>query len=310
MPDILTMKFRKAGLQTLVQDGGRSGYQQQGVPEGGAMDQVSYRLANWLVGNPVDHPALEMTLLGPEVRFDVDCQIALTGADLSASINGQPVSLNQTLNCMQGDELSFGHVHGGCRAYLAIRGDWMVDYWLQSASALPGFDEILPDSQISDESALQIRLKHDIEPRAFDFIPVSSDSFRLRAVPGPDSGCILQEAVDDFFSRTFRVSTAANRMGYRLEGKLKGLGKRDELISSGVIPGTVQVASSGQPVIMQVDGQTTGGYYRVANIITADLPVLAQLKPGDNVSFQRLSIEEAECEKRTFYHKWGFLFEV
>ena len=282
------LHFKKPGLQTLVQDHGRLGYQNLGVPINGVLDKKAASIANWLVGNPQDSPVLEITLLGPQIVFEGKAHIAISGADLSAKVNGEPIPLNTLLEAPSGATLSFGFPKAGCRAYLAIAGDWQVQAWLDSDSAsaiLP--EQLTPDSVIRKDSTLVIQT---IEPSSSQELPtnhppVIDTTSPIRLLPGPEFDRFSNLFVGHFFSQEHKIGADSNRMGYRLQSNLPKEEKLEPLISSPVIPGTIQVPAASQPILLLADAQTTGGYPRFATVITADLDRLAQFKPGDQIRF-------------------------
>ena len=306
-----TLHFRKAGLQTTVQDLGRPGYQAQGVPVGGALDQTAARVANWLVGNAPGAPVLEITYSGPELTIGGACQLALTGADLAARLNGQPVPRYQTVPVAAGATLTFGRLVAGCRAYLAVGGAWQVPLWLGSRSALPSAPAATPDSLIRKDSSLRIQGQVFIAPRTAParLVPALPPHLRVRVLPGPEFGEFSVLSIGYFLSRAYQLTPEASRMGYRLRGpapaELRLPGR--ELISSGIVPGTVQVTSAGQPVLLLADAQTTGGYYRLATVISADLDAVAQLKPGDTLAFALVGPEEAQAALLARRRQWAAL---
>jgi len=292
---LITLHFQKAGLQTLIQDDGRIGYQSYGVPISGAMDKKSAALANELVGNPSDTPVLEITLLGPKIQIEGECQIAITGADLSPKINQETIPLYTTINVKNGDTLSFGAIKNGCRAYLAIRGEWQLAKWLNSYSAVPyAGKEATPKSVIEKGQALTIETTSIITKKSIQKAeqPIYNNSQRISVLPGPEFEEFSRHTIAYFFSRGYQLTNDSNRMGYRLDANLIDFKPKREVISSGIIPGTIQITSSGQPVILMADAQTVGGYYRIANVISADMDKLAQLKPGDEVWFSLIRQEE------------------
>ena len=283
------LNFLKPGLLTLIQDTGRSGFQAFGVSEGGVMDRESAKIANKLVGNQFDSPVLEISLIGPEILFQGSCQISVTGADLSAKLNGNPIPMYQTLNIPDGAILSFGRPINGCRAYLAARGEWQVRRWLNSASFAPlGGEELTPESRIKKNSVIRISdlPKISLQKYPVTEIPVFPESLVVRVLPGPEFEKFSTYQIASFFSSSFQLSNDSNRMGFRLQGRRIEIDKRKEIISSGIVPGTIQITHSGQPIILMADAQTTGGYYRIANVIREDLDKLAQLKPGGEIRFQ------------------------
>ncbi len=292
-----TFHFLKSGLQTLIQDKGRIGYQSYGVPISGVMDKESAALANELVGNSLDTPVLEMALLGPTIKIIGDCQIAITGADLSPKVNQISIPLYETINLKDGDILKFGGAKNGCRAYLAIRGNWQINKWLDSYSALPySGATATPKSYIQKDTILSIQPNPRIPKK---IVPVErrphfSTSLKVRVLPGPEFDDFSNYTIGYFFSKTYKLTKESNRMGYRLDTILADFNPKKEVISAGIIPGTIQITSAGQPVILMRDAQTVGGYYRIANVISKDLDKLAQLKPGDEVSFSLVQLAEVK----------------
>lgn len=279
----------KPGLLTLVQDQGRPHYQAFGVPPGGALDRRSAATANLLVGQATGHPLLEIAMLGPELLFRHSTQIALTGADLSATLNDHPLKYYRTITVQAGDRLSFGARRRGCRAYLAIRGEWSCAYWLNSAGSLSLYDQILPPgSRLTTGQRLVLSAQDPIPPRQVPHHqhPRLSSHLSLRVWPGPEFDWFPSDLIDHFIAHAFRLGSQSSRMGCLLQPALPQYEAAGELISSGIVPGTIQVMRSGQAVILLADAQTTGGYPRLANVIDEDLDDLAQLAPGDTVRFK------------------------
>lgn len=278
----------KSGLLTTIQDHGRSGYASFGVPVGGAMDQNAMDIANKLVDNEPNTPVLEMTIMGAKIVFSAATQIAITGANLSPKVNGLGVNLYETIDIENGDILDFGRCQNGCRAYLAIRGKWHVEKWLNSASAAStNVKALTPQSIIKKDSKLIInplnkisKKKYPLEKRV-DY----NSPFTIRVSPAPEFEEFSRYSIADFFSKRHQITPDSNRMGYRLASSLIDFKPQKELISSGVVPGTIQITNSGQPIILMRDAQTTGGYYRFLNVISEDLNTLAQAKPGDEIQF-------------------------
>ncbi|MCB0634324.1 MAG: biotin-dependent carboxyltransferase family protein [Saprospiraceae bacterium] len=282
----ITMRILKPGMLSLLQDAGRNGYQAFGLPIGGALDRQAAQVANWLLEQSPDHPVLEITLLGPEIEFEGPIQIALTGADLSPQINGQPAAMYRTLSISAGDHLSFGTRVQGCRAYLGVRGDWDVPTWLGSQSALRVGGQIWPSGSVLERGQqLRIRGGTPIESRQVKKRPFYSAQATLRLIPGPEFDRFSPASIDYLTSHAFTLSPDCSRMGYRLEEGLPDYRPGGELISSGIVPGTIQVLPSGKLIVLLADAQTTGGYPRLANIQDRDLDVPAQLAPGDKVRF-------------------------
>lgn len=286
----------KPGLHTLIQDTGRPGYQAFGVPLGGALDRTAARQANWLLDNPENTPVLEITLLGPQIRITGAPQIAITGADMSPTINGQAVPMYQTIQVPDDAILSFGALRNGCRAYLGVRGQWNVPTWLHSASAvLPQHPHCTPQSFLYKGQVLTIQTKAPIPIRTCPTPCFSKPNtpVSVRTIPGPEFDFFSPLTIASFYGRTQQVSPDSNRMGYRLTAALDGKIPDSQLISSGIVPGTIQIPASGKPIVLLADAQTTGGYHRIAHVIQADLDLFGQLKPGDTIRFSLVTLHEA-----------------
>lgn len=280
----MRLHFQKPGMFTTIQDAGRLGYQDFGVPIGGALDRAAMQLANLLVGNAVFEPVLEITLLGPSIQVEGSGQIAITGAHLSPMLNGLPFPMNATVQIANGDFIEFGIAVHGCRAYLSVGGEWRVERWLGSTSPLPSMREaLLPNNTIRKGASLKVNTRPF--PNTLKIEVETQMKMNFQVMQGPEFDLFAPDVIGHFFSNKFKVSAAANRMGVRLEDSLPGPLPNLEMISSGIVPGTVQVTPSGQVIVLLADAQTTGGYPRIANIISADLDALAQLKPGDTVGF-------------------------
>lgn len=283
------LTVEKAGLFTSVQDAGREGYQSFGLPLGGFLDRRSAGLANWLVGQKADAPLLEITLQGPALRFDGQLQIALTGADLSPQLDGRPVPLYETVVVAPGAVLSFGRPRRGTRTYLAINGQWRFPLWLESRSAVSVGGKAWPPGAILQRGdRLSVQAGVPITPRSVPAgrRPFFSEQLTVRVMPGAEQHWFSETHFNHFTSHSFTLSADSNRMGYRLKEALPDYRPEQELISSGIVPGTVQLLPSGCPVILMADAQTTGGYPRIANVLDRDLDDLAQLAPGGRVRFR------------------------
>ncbi len=285
-----TLEFLKKGLQTLVQDNGRLDHRASGVPIGGALDKSSMLIANNLVRNEFNSPVLEMTIAGPTIRFVGDnCIIAVTGADISPAIDGDQIEMYRSIRVVENDILSFGKLNSGCRAYLAVRGNWQVRKWLSSASAIfSDLTDVTPDSYIVKGSTLTVA--HDGKYESHIYPDSQRPEFRetiiVRVVPGPEIDMFDDATLAHFFSTKHLITPSSNRWGYRLDGKFQTHKPGKELISSGVFPGVIQIPHSGGPIILMADAQTTGGYPRIAVVVNADLDKLAQAKPGDSLEFR------------------------
>ncbi|MBO3700570.1 biotin-dependent carboxyltransferase family protein [Fabibacter sp. E12] len=284
----------KAGLYTSIQDEGRMGVQDQGIPFSGALDKSSMHIANQLVGNPLNSPVLEMTMFGPILSFENSGQIAITGANMKATLNGVSIESYKTIDIEKGDRLEFHDTVFGCRTYLAIGGEWLVPQWLGSYSALPSLIEskVLP-SKIKDGYTFRINTGERIAPSRIPVNqqPIYSECYIIRVVTGPEFSQFDIDVIQSFFEQIFIVDADSNRMGYRLKGVLSNYKSSGEEISSGITIGTVQLNNAGSPIILMADAQTTGGYPRIANVVTEDLEIVAQMKPKDELKFMLISLE-------------------
>ncbi len=278
----------KPGLYTTLQDLGRTGLQEFGIPFGGAADRSAYNAANGLVGNHEGSPCFEITLAGPEMSFELEgiASAALSGANLSPTLNGNPVNMLQSLKIRDGDRLQFGAPVSGFRSYLAIGGDWKVKTWKGSVSPIRAIPELTPDSLMTKRSVLEIDAA---AYRSFDDDPpdidVDEQTTPLEIYPGPEYDWFTDAQKNHLSSGEFTLSSEVDRMGCRLEESLDFQAKQ-ELISSGVLPGTIQVTNSGQIIILMADAQTTGGYPRIGILTRESLDRLAQVRPRGKVRFE------------------------
>lgn len=296
MYNTVKLHIEKAGLQTTIQDAGRWGYQHLGIPVGGAMDRIAAHKANWLVGNPADTPVLEMTLIGPRLRIAGDCQIAITGAKLIPYIEGYELPMNATLTIKDGASLSFGPMKKGCRAYLAVGGQWVLPKWLGSYSTAITDPEIWTKEQLVQAgSTIKVVTGKSISGRQLSAVDQEDWDLAtpIRVLPGPEFTQFTHQAVGYFFSQTYRISPASNRMGYRLNPAIPNYQTAFQMISSGVLPGTIQIATGGTAILLMADAQTTGGYPRLAQVISADMDRLGQARPGDEITFRLVDQEVA-----------------
>jgi len=290
------------GFLTTVQDLGRPGFQQYGVPVGGAMDTYSLRAGNRLVGNADHLAALEITLRGPLLRANGEVVVAVTGAKLKAYKNGQRVPLWEAIHLRHGEELSFAEVERGARAYICVAGGIDVPLVMGSRSTFlrgswGGFhgrvlraQDVLPLVDITRER-LATTVGSFALQKAQAVLPMAVTP--IRVMLGPQNTMFLPATLESFCAGVYQIASEADRMGYRLAGeRLLGNGKAD-VISDGVAPGSIQVDGSGQPTIMLADRQTTGGYAKIATVIGVDLPLLGQMKPQDRLRFVAVDYDAA-----------------
>lgn len=279
----------RAGMLDLVMDRGRPGFRSQGVPEGGAADSLALILANRLVGNPDNAAGLEMLLQGPRLRFVEGARVAIIGAGLAPRLDGVPVPLNQTLEVEPGGELDFGVATNGLRACLAISGGIGAPLVLGSRSTfLPGGFGGWKGRALRIGDVLSLGTGTAMRSgRVREYLQTGP----VRIMPGPQLAGFADSALQALTASSYIVSNDCNRSGIRLSGQALNY-EGDELPSQAVLPGAIQVPPSGQPIILGWDGPVTGGYPVIAGIVSADLHRLAQLKPGDEVSFRFVGLEE------------------
>lgn len=285
------------GPLTTVQDLGRFGYQQYGVPTSGALDNYAFRVGNFLVGNEEGAASLEITLFGCQLRTLQDIKVAITGAELAATINGKPAPAWESLLIKSGDVLSFPRLDSGCRACLAISGGIDVPEVMKSASTyvktgiggLSGRPLRQGDIVKANVSAASV----SVARIPAEYIPVYKSQVTLRVILGPQDDCFTEEGIYTLLNSEYIVSTQADRMGYRLEGpRIEHRGGAD-IISDGIPLGAIQAPGDGLPIILLADRQTTGGYTKIATVISVDIPKVAQAKPGDKIKFTPVTEEQA-----------------
>jgi KipI family sensor histidine kinase inhibitor len=291
-----TVTVVRPGLLTTIQDRGRWGHQGNGVSVSGALDPVSHRIANLLVGNPADAATLEVTIAGPELRLEQAAHLGVAGADLQASIDGNPVPAGTAAICRSGSLLRFGERKTGARAYVAFDGGIDVKPVLGSrathvSAALGGFDgrALAAGDRFPLGSPIATRVSRTIGQRVIGH----NGGARLRVLPGPQDDFFPEPSFALLERTRFIVTPNSNRTGYRLSGGVLPRIPNREMISDAVFVGAIQVPASGEPLLLMSDRQTTGGYPQMAVVITADLPLAGQLAPGDWVEFSLCTRAEA-----------------
>src|SRR5579863_6088490 len=285
------------GLFTTVQDLGREGFGPMGVSASGAADAVSLRIGNRLVGNPDGTAALEMTLVGGAFTFERTATIVATGADFGLSLDGMALPMWTSIEIRKGETVRFGASRSGARAYLCVHGGIAVEPFLGSASThvlsgLGGFEgrALRKGDRVELGAANSLFRKIAISPNAVESLQPRKT---IRITDGPQSDWFAEASWKTLCGNTFRISEQSNRMGIRLEGPPISLDASREMITEGVSLGAIQVTPSGQPIILFVEQQTTGGYPKIANVISADLHSLGQLRPRDEIRFERIEMSEA-----------------
>lgn len=295
----MSLEVINPGIATSLQDCGRYGFQQIGVPVCGAMDRYSHQLANALAGNQLDRATLEMTLSGPTLRFTRRAVIAICGADLSPLLDQQPVTMQRAIKVAAGSVLSFGRRLRGARAYLAVSGGFAVKPQMNSQSTcLSAQFGGAQGRYLQKGDRLVINSTfHNAPPRVLPFgAPniLASPQQPIRVVMGRHWQAFSQQTQQLFLNSAYLIGKDSNRMGYRLQGEALLAEQGGDILSEAVDSGTIQIPADGQPIILMADSQTTGGYPKIANVASVDLSRLAQMMPGDSVHFSLISLEQAQ----------------
>jgi antagonist of KipI len=300
----MSVSIIKPGLLTTLQDAGRFGYRSTGITPGGVMDIFAATMANRLVMNPAAAAVMEIHFPGPELRFEQDMLVGVTGAEFDMRINDHAASNWQSHFVKAGSILRFAIPKKGCRAYLSGQGGWQADAWLGSYSThtlvqeggfhgrpLQKGDVVkwVPGA-ITDAEVYEASISTDWIAQVY------GDDTIIDVIPGPEFDWLSKEQKEllTYAHTHFQVSPQSNRMGYRLQGPPLLLANQPELLSSAVAFGTVQLTPNGQCIILMADHQTTGGYPRILSVAAEQLPKLAQVAPGGLIQFRLISPEEAE----------------
>lgn len=303
------LKVLHPGLLTSVQDSGRYGYQQFGVPVAGVMDSFAHRIANILVENEENEAVLEATLLGPKIEFLSEAVIAITGGNLSPEINQQSIEMWRCIYVKPGDVLSFSGAKTGCRSYIAFAGGIDVPIVMGSKSTyakakIGGYEGRLLKAEdilnIGNTKQPLSSLKRSLPKQ---YIPEYRNHFEVQVVLGPQEDHFTPKGIETFLSNPYTVTNECDRMGFRLDGEEIEHIQGGDIISDGIAFGAIQVPGHGKPIIMMADRQTTGGYTKIGNVIWEDLSKIAQAKPGDIIRFKKVTIEEAHERLRAFEDK-------
>jgi antagonist of KipI len=282
----------KAGLLASVQDLGRPGFRDSGMPVAGAMDRHALACANLLAGNEPGAAAVELTMIGGSWRFEADAFAAVAGADMGGSLDGVPIGPWSSFHARAGSLLAFRSAASGVRAYLAVRGGIDVPLVLGSRSTytragvggLGGRSLATGDRLPVGRARGRAPAPRALSDRA---VPPAGGGATLRVLLGPQDDRFTARGIETFLSSGYRVTPQNDRMGYRLEGPPIAMRGEPDIITDPLVPGAVQVPGNGQPIVMAVDAQTTGGYVKIATVIGPDLRLLAQARAGDLLRFAR-----------------------
>ncbi|NMI05205.1 biotin-dependent carboxyltransferase family protein [Paenibacillus sp. SZ31] len=315
----MSIEVIRPGLLSTVQDEGRTGYRRYGIHPGGVMDTFAARAANMLVGNSRHAVVLEMTMTGPELRFQESQLVSLCGADLTATVDHMPVPLWRPVLVRAGSVLKFGPCRHGLRVYLAIAGGIAVPEVMGSRSTdlktgLGGVEgralrvgDLLSTGENSGEAqGWMQRMERKVEESALDHRMLAPAWFLsererpdyygrsvIRVMESKDSLLFSQESLVQFYVEKYVISPQSDRMGYRLQGSRLELEQPLDRLSDAVTYGTVQVPPDGQPIILMADHQTIGGYPVIAQVARVDMPILAQAKPGTRIAFEQITHDQA-----------------
>lgn len=292
----MAIRVKNPGMFSTIQDLGRYGYTHLGISVVGAADRLSLRIANLLVGNPDNAAALEMTLLGATLEFEERRIIALAGADCAAKVGTSPIRLGEATEVPAGGVLKCGGMKTGARSYLAVQGGFAVPAVMGStATDVRGRFGGLEGRRLKAGDLLPVQDERNARPRRLR--PAALDAVSrhdtLRVSRGAQQDWFGPETFELLFSSPYSISDQSDRTGLRLKGESLRPREQTQLLTDGIPLGALQVPQDGQPIILFVDQQTTGGYPKIANVIMADMHHVGQLRPHEQVRFQEVSIEQA-----------------
>jgi len=310
------IKIIEPGLLSTIQDEGRHGYQQVGIIASGVMDPFALRIANLLVGNEENEAAIEVTLTGPTVEFEADGLIAVCGADFSAQVDGVDLPLWRPVLIKKGSTLHMKFSKKGCRAIIAVGGGVDVPFLMNSKSTylraeLGGYEgraldkgDVLQVNKLSQKSLTISKLLHKKVGKmltsnwsiSYSYLISVYRKKEIRVIKGQQYDHFLHQSQQDFWHKAFKLSPQSDRMGFRLSGEPLKRIMQNDLLSEAVSFGTIQVPTDGQPIILLADRQTIGGYPKIGQVATVDLPSLVQKKPGETIRFKEILHEEAQAE--------------
>ena len=297
----MSIEIISSGLQTTIQDLGRTGWRHMGIPESGGADKFSLKLANFLLDKAFNSPVLECTLTGPSLKFSTSYSLAITGADMNPKINNKKVEMNKVIDVKPNDILTMDNCLKGCRTYIALSEDILAEDFLGSVSTyltakLGGINGLslkggsVIDTKPYESETIQTSNKDFNLARSF------KNEWKLRVFEGPEYDFVNNTSKENIFSSIFSVSNDSNRMGNRLEGKDIELTNYTQIVSCPMSIGTIQCPENGSPIILGCDSQTLGGYPRILQIAAVDLHLIGQLRPNDKISFEKITFDRAREE--------------
>lgn len=307
----MSVTVLQPGFHTTIQDLGRFGLQKYGIVVGGAMDTLALRIGNMLVGNDENEAAIEVTLFGTRLEFTDNHVIAITGGNLNATLNDQAMAMWRPFLVKKGDVLKFQNIVTGCRAYICIAGGFDIPKMMGSKSTYTGVNiggykgrqlkrgDVLETNDLSPFSKKILNHLSNKKRTVNWFVNYAhfysaKMKYNIRVTLGSEFNYFNKVSQNRLFTHQYKITPNSNRMGYQLHGANLSLENDFELLSEGVTFGTIQVPASGKPIILMADRQTTGGYPKIGEVISVDLPRLAQCKPGDHITFSPVPIHVAE----------------
>lgn len=322
----VAVHVKSSGFFTTVQDKGRIGFQEFGMPVAGAMDQDSYAVGQALVGNDTYLGALECTLLPPTLEVESHCIVAFTGADMNPTINGMPVPLYIPFLCRPGDEISGAYVTEGMRMYISFRGGIDVPIINDSVSThtkarIGGYEGrhlMAGDTfyihcsfeNLAERETFVLEKGDGLSNTAIE--PYTVDDFRhpIRIVLGPQHEAFTDTGIQTFAQEYYEITPQCDRMGIRLSGPVIEHVETADIISDGAVFGSIQVPADGQPIVLMADRQTTGGYTKIGTVISPDLPRLSQIPIGHALRFKIITVEEAQEQYRSYRKRLDKILQV
>lgn len=290
----MAIKIIQPGLFTTVQDLGRKGYESYGFSPAGAMDYKAHILANKLVGNDINQATLEMTVRGIEFLVTSKTTMATAGADMELTINDEPYPIGQAIDLKKDDRVVFGGVRSGARTYLTFSGglDLIRELDSYSTHTRSGIGGLKGRTLKANDT---LPLKGSLSSTFLSEVKADDEaSLEVRFIYGQQKDRFDEENIDKFVSSDYVFTKDSDRMGARLEGEVIVAKDGHDILSEPTQFGSIQIPKNGQPIILLADRQTAGGYTKIGTVIKVDLPVIAQRKPGDKITFKPVSIEEAE----------------
>lgn len=297
----MSLKIIRAGILDTVQDMGRYGHQHLGINTGGVMDRFSASLANALLGKEANAPVIELHFPAAQILFQKPCVICLAGADFTPLINNAPILLHQPVMANENTVLKFMQLKSGARCYLATLNELQLEPWLNSYSTnLKAGAGGYKGRRLLDDDELIFDVIHLPKTQnSFKYLPwrYNNDVVKTNEVafiPGNEWNWLTTKSQTSFLNNGFTITPASDRMGYRLQGEALEQTITEQLVSSAVSFGTIQLLPNGQTIVLMAGHQTTGGYPRLGHVISAHLPRLAQMKAGEQLKFAMTNVEAAE----------------